>query len=383
MDYYKKSLELHKKFKGKLEVHSKVPLNSKEDLSLAYTPGVAEPCREIAKDKEKIYTYTMKGNSVAVVSDGSAVLGLGNIGAEASLPVMEGKAILFKEFAGIDAFPICLKEQNIEKSIETIKNISVVFGGINLEDFKSPECFEIERRLQDIGIPVMHDDQHGTAVVVLASLINALKLVKKKKEDIQIVMNGAGAAGIAITKLLLKYGFINFVLCDRRGIIYEGDADLDSSKKEIAKITNRRKIRGTLRDALKNADVFIGVSVANALPGEFIGEMNKNPIIFALANPTPEIMPDDAKKNGAFIVATGRSDFPNQINNVLGFPGIFRGALDVRAKRITDEMKIAASEALASLVKPTVDKILPSPLDKSIVPKVAEAVKKAWLKENK
>lgn len=379
MDYYTESLKLHLKSRGKLEIKSKVKLETKEDLSLAYTPGVAEPCRKIAEDKEKIYSYTIKGNSVAVISDGSAVLGLGNIGPEAALPVMEGKAILFKEFAGIDAFPICLKEQNVEKTIETIKNISVVFGGINLEDFKSPECFEIEKRLQDIGIPVMHDDQHGTAVVVLAALINALKLVDKKKEEVKIVINGAGAAGIALTKLLLKYGFKNFILCDRKGIICEGDEDLDEIKRELSKMTNRQKISGTLKDALNGADIFIGVSGPNLLSGEEIKLMNSESIIFALANPTPEIMPDVAKSAGAFIVATGRSDFPNQINNVLAFPGIFRGALDIRAKKITNGMKIAAAEALAKLVKPTTEKILPSPLDKSIVPKVAEAVKKAWL----
>ncbi len=382
MDYYKESLKLHAKFKGKLEIKSKVKLESKDDLSLAYTPGVAEPCRKIAEDKEKIYDYTMKGNSVAVISDGSAVLGLGNIGPDAALPVMEGKAILFKEFAGIDAFPICLKEQNIERTIETIKNISIVFGGINLEDFKAPECFEIEGRLQDLGIPVMLDDQHGTAVVVLAALINSLKLVDKKKGDVKIVISGAGAAGIAITKLLLSYGFKNFILCDRNGIICEGDSDLDESKKEISNITNRKKVRGSMGDALKNSDIFIGVSGPNLLSEKEVKTMNAKSIILALANPTPEIMPEEAKNAGAFIVATGRSDFPNQINNVLAFPGIFRGALDIKAKRITNKMKIAAAEALAGVVKPSPEKILPSPLDKSIVPKIAEAVKKAWLSEN-
>ncbi|MBS3094424.1 NAD-dependent malic enzyme [Candidatus Pacearchaeota archaeon] len=380
MDYNKESLKLHKKFKGKIEIKSKVPLKSKEDLSLAYTPGVAEPCREIFKDKEKVYDYTIKRNCVAVISDGSAVLGLGNIGAEAGIPVMEGKAILFKEFAGIDAFPICLKEQNTQKTIETIKNISPIFGGINLEDFKAPECFEIEKSLQDLGIPVMHDDQHGTAVVVLAGLINALKLSDKKKEKVQIIFSGAGAAGIAITKLLLHYGFKNIILCDSKGIIYEGRENLDESKKEISKITNFKKIKGSLKDALKNADIVVGVSKEKLISKEDIKLMNKKPIVFALANPVPEIMPDEAKAGGAFIVATGRSDFPNQINNVLAFPGIFRGALDIRAKKITTEMKIAAAETLANLVNPSVEKILPLPLDKTIVPAVAEAVKKSWLK---
>jgi len=378
MDYNKESLKLHKKFKGKIEIKSKVPLKSKEDLSLAYTPGVAEPCREIFK--EKVYDYTIKRNCVAVISDGSAVLGLGNIGAEAGIPVMEGKAILFKEFAGIDAFPICLKEQNTQKTIETIKNISPIFGGINLEDFKAPECFEIEKSLQDLGIPVMHDDQHGTAVVVLAGLINALKLSDKKKEKVQIIFSGAGAAGIAITKLLLHYGFKNIILCDSKGIIYEGRENLDESKKEISKITNFKKIKGSLKDALKNADIVVGVSKEKLISKEDIKLMNKKPIVFALANPVPEIMPDEAKAGGAFIVATGRSDFPNQINNVLAFPGIFRGALDIRAKKITTEMKIAAAETLANLVNPSVEKILPLPLDKTIVPAVAEAVKKSWLK---
>src|SRR3989344_2508908 len=335
MDIQKKSLEIHEKLKGKLEIKSKIPLKSIEDLSLAYTPGVAEVCREITKDKSLIYKYTFKENTVAVISDGSAVLGLGNIGPEAALPVMEGKCVLFKEFAGINAFPICLSKQDIKTTIETIKNISVVFGGINLEDFKAPECFEIEEGLQNLGIPVMHDDQHGTAVVVLAALINSLKIRGLAKEKAKIVINGAGAAGTAITKILLK-------------------------------------------NALKNADIFIGVSKGNLLTKEMIGSMNKNPIIFALANPNPEIMPDLAKEAGAFIVGTGRSDFPNQINNVLAFPGIFRGALDIKAKRITDKMKIAAAEALASVIKPSVDKILPSPFDKEIVPRIADAVKEAY-----
>ncbi len=380
-DIGKKSLELHKKLKGKLEIKSKIPLNTKEDLSLAYTPGVAEPCREIANDKSKIYDYTMKGNSVAVISDGSAVLGLGNIGAEAALPVMEGKAIIFKELAGIDAFPICLKSQDTKTTIETIKNISVVFGGINLEDFKAPECFEIEAALQDLGIPVMHDDQHGTAVVVLAALINSLKLRGSKKEEVKIIINGAGSAGIAITKLLLKYGFKDIILMDSKGAIYKGREQLTPEKLKISELTNLKFIKGSLNDALKGADIFIGVSKANLLNESHIKLMNKKPIIFALANPSPEIMPDIAKKAGAFIVATGRSDFPNQVNNSLAFPGIFRGALDIRAGRITNEMKLKAAEAIASLVKhPNPENIIPYSLDKNVVQAVAEAVKKAYKK---
>lgn len=381
IDYNKKSLEMHEKNKGKIEIKSKVKLENKEDLSLAYTPGVAEVSRKIAEDKNKIYDYTFKGNSVAVISDGTAVLGLGNIGAEAALPVMEGKAILFKEFANIDAFPICLKEQNTEKTIETIKNISPVFGGINLEDFKSPECFEIESGLQDLGIPVMHDDQHGTAVVVLAGLTNALKLRGSEKQDVKIIINGAGAAGIAVAKLLLKDGFKKIRMIDSRGIIHRERDNLNQIKKQIAELTNHENIRGDLNTALVGADIFIGVSVANLLNKEMIKLMNNNPIIFALANPVPEVMPNVAKEAGVFIIATGRSDFPNQINNVLAFPGIFRGALDIRAKRITDKMKLAAAKALASLIEPKIDKILPNPLDKSVVPAVAEAVKKAYLEE--
>ncbi|MBU4069990.1 MAG: NADP-dependent malic enzyme [Nanoarchaeota archaeon] len=381
IDYNEKSLEMHKKNKGKIEIKSKVKLENKEDLSLAYTPGVAEVSRKIAEDKNKIYDYTFKGNSVAVISDGTAVLGLGNIGAEAAMPVMEGKAILFKEFANIDAFPICLKEQNTEKTIETIKNISPVFGGINLEDFKAPECFEIESRLQDLGIPVMHDDQHGTAVVVLAGLTNALKLRGSEKQDVKIIINGSGAAGIAVAKLLLKDGFKKITMIDSKGIIHKQRDNLNQIKKQIAEVTNYANIQGDLNHALVGADVFIGVSVANLLNKEMIQSMNNNPIIFALANPVPEVMPDVAQQAGAFIIATGRSDFPNQINNVLAFPGIFRGALDIRAKRITDKMKLAAAKALANLIKPEINKILPNPLDKSVVPAIAEAVKKAYLEE--
>ncbi|MDD5193108.1 MAG: NADP-dependent malic enzyme [Candidatus Nanoarchaeia archaeon] len=389
MDLQKKSLEIHEKLRGKLEIKSKISLNSIEALSLAYTPGVAEACREITKNKSFIYKYTIKENTVAVISDGSAVLGLGNIGPEAALPVMEGKAILFKEFAGIDAFPICLSEQDTKKTIETIKNISTVFGGINLEDFKAPECFEIENSLQDLGIPVMHDDQHGTAVVVLAALINSLAIKGLPKEKAKIVINGAGAAGIAITNLLFKYGFKNIVILDSKGIIYKGRGDLNKEKELIAEVTNLNCIidsnsnsclKGDLKTALKNTDIFIGVSKGNLLTQESIGSMNKDPIILALANPNPEIMPDLAKEAGAFIVGTGRSDFPNQVNNVLAFPGIFRGALDIKAKHITNQMKIAAAEALASVIKnPEPNKILPSPFDKEVVPKVAEAVKKAYI----
>ena len=378
IDYNKKSLELHEKLKGKLAIKSKIQIKTKEDLSIAYTPGVAEVSKKIAENKSNVYKYTIKGNTVAVISDGSAVLGLGNIGAEASIPVMEGKAILFKEFADIDAFPICIKDQDTKKTIETIKNIAPVFGGINLEDFKAPECFEIESALQNLGIPVMHDDQHGTAIVVLAALINSLKLRKSKKEEVKIVINGSGAAGIAVTKILLKYGFKHIIVVDSIGVIYEGRSDLNKYKQEIAVITNNDLVKGDLKVALKNADVFIGVSKPNIVNEDMIKSMNKKPVVFAMANPIPEIMPDLAKKAGAFIVATGRSDFPNQVNNALAFPGVFRGALDIRAKKITDEMKIAVAEALASIVKPEIDKILPSPLDKSVVPAVAEAVKIAY-----
>jgi len=376
MDYKKESLKLHEKLKGKLVISSKIPIKTREDLSLLYTPGVAEVSRKIFENKNEIYKYTIKGNSVAVITDGSSVLGLGNIGPEAALPVMEGKAILFKEFANIDAFPICISEQNTKKTIETIKNIAPVFGGINLEDIKAPECFEIENALQELGIPVMHDDQHGTAVVVLAGLLNSLKLANKKMEDVRIVINGAGAAGISITKLLIKYGFQDIILLDSKGIINKKRNDLNKYKEEIAGITNKENKEGNLINAIKNADIFIGVSKPNILKKEMIQLMNL-PIIFALANPDPEILPDEAKKVGAFIIATGRSDFPNQVNNVLAFPGIFRGALDIKARKITDEMKIAAALALSKTITPSVNKILPNPLDKSIVPRIAEAVKNA------
>ncbi len=386
MDIQQESLLLHEQLRGKLFISSKISLQTRKDLSLAYTPGVAEPCREIAKNKGAVYKYTIKGNSVAVITDGSAVLGLGNIGPEAALPVMEGKAILFKELADIDAFPLCLASQDVQKNIETIKNITGVFGGINLEDVKAPECFALEAALQDLGIPVMHDDQHGTAVVVLAGLMNALKVVGKKLEDAKIVINGAGAGGIAITKLLLSSGAREIILCDTKGIVYEGREDLAAniSKQEIAQKTNAKKMKGALHDAIKDADVFIGVSAKNALTKEMAASMAKDAIVFAMANPDPEILPQDAKDAGAAVVATGRSDFPNQVNNALGFPGIFRGALDCRATRITEKMKLAASHALASLISdPTAEEILPSVLDKNVVPAVAEAVKSAWDEERK
>ena len=379
MNTQEESLKLHEKLKGKLEVRSKLPLKTREDLSLAYTPGVAEPCRYIYKNKEDVYKYTFKGNTVAVISDGSSVLGLGNIGAEASLPVMEGKSVLFKEFGNIDAFPICLSTQDPKKIIETVKNIAPVFGGINLEDIKAPECFEVEEALQDLGIPVMHDDQHGTAVVVLAALINSLKVTKKSNP--RIVINGAGAAGIAVSKLLLSYNLKNIILCDSQGVVYLGRDNLNKYKEEVVKKANNHNIKGSLSDALKNSDVFIGVSKANLVSKEMVESMNPHPIIMAMANPDPEILPDVAKSGGASIIATGRSDYPNQVNNVLAFPGIFRGALDIRAKKITEKMKIAAAEALANSIIPTPEAILPYALDKSVVPNVAEAVKKAYLED--
>lgn len=375
-DVYAKSLALHLERKGKLEIKSKVSVETREDLSLAYTPGVAEVSRAIAADKRKSFTHTFRGNTVAVVSDGSAILGLGNLGAEAAIPVMEGKAILFKEFAGVDAFPICLATQDTEEIIRTVKLLAPNFAGINLEDISAPRCFEIEERLKaELDIPVMHDDQHGTAVVVLAGLINAVKLRGISKEDAKVVINGAGAAGLAVTKFLLLYGFKNITVCDSKGAIYEGRADLNESKVDIAKLTNSSKAQGFLSDVVCRADIFVGVSAPSVLTGEMVKTMNENPIIFALANPVPEIMPEVAKGAGAFIVSTGRSDFPNQVNNVMAFPGIFRGALDSGIKQITDEMLIRASEALASAVKdPATDRILPDPLDKSVAGLVAKAI---------
>lgn len=380
IDYNTLSLELHKKNKGKISIKSKVPLKNKSDLSIAYTPGVAEPCRRIAANKEDVYKYTSKGNIVAVITDGTAVLGLGDIGPDASLPVMEGKAVLFKEFADIDAIPIAINSKNVDEIVQTIKLISPMLGGINLEDISAPRCFEIEERLKkELDIPVMHDDQHGTAIVVLAGMINALKLSKKKLSEIKIIISGVGAAGVAIAKLLIRYGAKNVIMADSLGAIYDGRTEnMNPMKLAIAKITNPNKECCDLNNVMKNADVFIGVSAPNLLKKEHVESMNPKSIIFAMANPIPEIMPDTAHAAGAFIVATGRSDFPNQINNVLAFPGVFRGALDVRARKINEEMKIAAAEALARMVKkPTIEKIIPSPFDKGVVQVVAEAVKKA------
>jgi malate dehydrogenase (oxaloacetate-decarboxylating) len=377
MNYFKRSLELHKNKKGKLEIKSKLPLKNKTDLSIAYTPGVAEPCRKINQNPADAYKYTIKSNSVAVVTNGSAVLGLGNIGAQAALPVMEGKCILFKKFANIDAYPICLDSQDNKEIIKAVKMLAPGFGGINLEDIKAPDCFEIEKELEkELDIPVFHDDQHGTAIVTLAALINALKIVNKKIEKIKIVINGAGAAGIAIAKLLLVYGAKNIILIDRTGTIYQGRKGLNPAKKEIAQLTNPEKNKGRLEQAIEGADVFIGISVAKILRKEWAAMMAPQSIIFAMANPIPEIMPDQAKKTGAAIVATGRSDFPNQINNVLAFPGIFRGLLDAQAKKVTTQMKIEAAKALASIVKkPTPNKIIPNVFEKSVAKKIAQSVK--------
>jgi malate dehydrogenase (oxaloacetate-decarboxylating) len=383
MNIREEAIKLHQKLKGKLEIKSKIHVKERKDLNLAYTPGVAEACKEIVNDITRIYELTIKNNSVAIVTDGSAVLGLGNIGAEAALPVMEGKSILFKEFANIDAFPICLKTQNSKEIVNIIKNITPVFGGINLEDISAPRCFDIEEKLGDIGIPVFHDDQHGTAIVVLAALINSLKVVNKK--DINIIINGAGAAGIAITKILLNYNETNdnfrindIILCDSKGIIYDGRDDLNEIKKQISKITNKDKIKGNLEFAIKNKDVFIGVSVGSIVTEKMIRSMNKSAIVFAMANPIPEIMPDKALNAGAKVIATGRSDFSNQINNVLAFPGVFRGLLDSKAKRVTNKMKIAAAKALADYVKDVDENnIIPSALDKNVSKIVADAIIKA------
>ncbi|WP_346916538.1 NADP-dependent malic enzyme [Clostridium sp.] len=378
MSYGEQSLKMHKEKKGKLEVISKISVNTREDLSIAYTPGVAQPCVEISKDKDKVYDYTIKANTVAIVSNGTAVLGLGNIGAEASIPVMEGKALLFKEFAGVDAFPICIDSEDPEEVIKTVKLISPVFGGINLEDIKAPECFYIEETLKrELNIPVFHDDQHGTAVVVLSGLYNALKLTKKNIKDVKIIINGAGSAGIAICKLLLKAGAQNIIMCDRKGAIYDGGNCLFESHEQIAKVTNKNKESGSLKEVLVGADVFIGVSGPNMINSEDVKTMNSDAIIFAMANPTPEIMPDEAKLGGARVIATGRSDFANQINNVLVFPGIFKGALTVRAREINDEMKLAAARALANLIPEEElndENIIPNALDKRVADKVAEEV---------
>lgn len=370
---------LHEQWKGKLSTEPKAPVNSREDLSLAYTPGVAEPCKVIAKDPEAAYKYTMKSNTIAVISDGSAVLGLGNIGAKAGMPVMEGKAVLFKTFGGVNAVPICLDTQDTEEIIKAVTWLAPNYGGINLEDISAPRCFEIERRLKEtLDIPVFHDDQHGTAIVVLAGIINALKIIGKKKEDCRIVVNGSGAAGIAITKLLLNDGFKHAILCDTKGIIGKHRTDLNWIKKEMCEVTNLENKEGSLADAIKDSDIFIGVSAPGSLTQDMVKTMNKDAIIFAMANPVPEIMPDEAKAAGARIVGTGRSDFPNQVNNVIAFPGIFKGALEGRAPQITEDMKLAAAYAIASLVPENElneDNILPQPFDPQVAIKVSEAVK--------
>lgn len=374
-----KSLELHEKWNGKLETVSKTPVKTREDLALAYTPGVAEPCKVIAKDTEAAYTYTWKANTIAVVSDGSAVLGLGNIGPHAAMPVMEGKAVLFKEFGGVNAVPICLDTQDTEEIIKAVTYLAPGFGGINLEDISAPRCFEIEERLKaTLDIPVFHDDQHGTAIVVLSGTINALKVVGKKKEECKVVVNGAGSAGIAITKLLLSYGFKNIILCDSVGIVSKSRNDLNPVKRQMTEVTNLADETGSLADALKNADIFIGVSAPNVVTAEMVSSMNKDSIIFAMSNPVPEIMPDVAKAAGARVVGTGRSDFPNQINNVVAFPGIFKGALEGRAKQITEEMKLAAALAIADLVPEeelNEDNVMPEAFNPKVAEKVAEAVK--------
>ena len=374
-----KTLALHKKWNGKLNTTPKCEVKSREDLALAYTPGVAEPCKVIADNKNAAYDYTIKSNTVAVVSDGSAVLGLGNIGPFAAMPVMEGKAVLFKEFGGVNAFPICLDTQDTEEIIKTVTHIAPAFGGINLEDISAPRCFEIETRLKELlDIPVFHDDQHGTAIVVLAGIINSLKIVGKKKEDCYIVVNGAGSAGIAITKLLLSYGFSNITMCDKSGILSKQTKDLNWMQKEMMEVTNLSNQTGSLSDALKGADIFVGVSAPNIVTKEMVASMNHNSILFAMANPVPEIMPDEAKLAGARIVGTGRSDFPNQVNNVIAFPGIFKGALEGRAKQITEEMKLAAALAIANLVKEedlNDEHILPEAFDPQVAIKVSEAVK--------
>ena len=380
MDYAKESLRLHGEWKGKIEMVTRVPVKTKDDLSLAYTPGVAQPCLEIQKDPSKSYELTRRWNMAAVITDGSAVLGLGDIGPEAGMPVMEGKCVLFKAFGDVDAFPICVKTKDVDEFVETVYNISGSFGGINLEDIAAPRCFEIERKLKEkCDIPIFHDDQHGTAVITLAGLTNALKVVGKKKEDVKVVTSGAGAAAIAITKLLLSAGFRNVTMCDRKGAIYQGREGLNWIKTEMAEVTNLSRKAGTLADMLVGADVFIGVSAPNTVTTEMVKTMNKDAIIFACANPTPEIFPDAAKAGGARVVSTGRSDYPNQINNVLAFPGIFRGAFDVRASDINEEMKVAAAEALAGLVGDELseDYIIPAAFDPRVGPAVAKAVAEA------
>lgn len=375
-----KALQLHEEWNGKFETTPKMDIATREDLALAYTPGVAEPCKVIAKDKEAAYKYTIKANTVAVVSDGSAVLGLGNIGAHAAMPVMEGKAVLFKSFGGVNAVPICLDTQDTEEIIKTVVNIAPAFGGINLEDISAPRCFEIESRLKELlDIPVFHDDQHGTAIVVLAGIINALKVVGKKKEDCRVVVNGAGSAGVAITRLLLTYGFSNIIMCDKSGILCDGAEGLNWMQEKMVKRTNLAHETGSLADALKGADIFVGVSAPGIVTEEMVASMNSDAILFAMANPVPEIMPDLAKKAGARVVGTGRSDFPNQVNNVVAFPGIFRGALEGHAKQITDKMKLAAANAIAALVSDedlNEDNIMPEAFDPRVADVVADAVKR-------
>lgn len=380
MTNQEKALELHEKLQGKLETVSKTPVRTREDLALVYTPGVAEPCKVIAKDPAAAYTYTMKANTVAVVSDGSAVLGLGNIGPKAAMPVMEGKAVLFKEFGGVNAVPICLDTQDTEEIIKAVTWLAPAFGGINLEDISAPRCFEIEERLKEtLDIPVFHDDQHGTAIVVLAGIINALKVVGKKKEDCRVVVNGAGSAGVAITRLLLTYGFSNIIMCDKSGILCDGAEDLNWMQGKMVKRTNLAHETGSLADALKGADIFVGVSAPGIVTEEMVASMNSDAILFAMANPVPEIMPDLAKKAGARVVGTGRSDFPNQVNNVVAFPGIFRGALEGHAKQITDKMKLAAANAIAALVSDeelNENNIMPEAFDPRVADVVADAVKR-------
>ena len=378
MSNSEKALQMHEQWNGKLETTAKAHVNSREDLTIAYTPGVAEPCKVIAKDPEAAYKYTIKSNTVAVVSDGSAVLGLGNIGALAAMPVMEGKAVLFKEFGGVNAVPICLDTQDTEEIIRTVVNIAPAFGGINLEDISAPRCFEIETRLKELlDIPVFHDDQHGTAIVVLAGIINALKVTKKEKETCRVVVNGAGSAGVAITKLLLNYGFKDITMCDINGIISKDSENLNWMQKEMAKVTNLKNASGTLADALKGADIFVGVSAPGIVTKDMVASMNKDAILFAMANPVPEIMPDLAKAAGAKVVGTGRSDFPNQVNNVVAFPGIFKGALEGRASQITEEMKLAAAKAIAGLVPDeelSEDNILPQAFDTCVAETVSRAI---------
>lgn len=388
MDYNKAALKLHEENRGKLGVVSKVPINTADDLSTAYTPGVAEPCRKIAENEENVYRYTAKGNLVAVMSDGSAVLGLGNIGGKAAMPVMEGKAVLFKEFGNVEAFPICLSTQDADEIVKTGIAIAPTFGGINLEDIAAPKCFEVEEKLQAaLDIPVFHDDQHGTAIVVSSGVINAMKVLGKRLSDVTIVVNGAGSAGTAISKMLIKLGVGNLIVCDINGILTRDNSELNPYMKWLADHSNKDQKNGTLADAMKDADVFIGVSAPNIVSEEMVKSMNDDAVVFAMANPVPEIMPDKAKNAGAKIVGTGRSDFPNQINNILAFPGIFRGALDVRAKRITEEMKMAAAYAIASSIpdeQMDCDHIIPSIFDRQVTQNVAKAVSEAWLKnENK